>query len=246
MGVRQIRCPWAHADHSSLDHKMSRLRILHTIPSLARVHGGPTRALLMMEAVLSGIAEITILTTDDDGPGRRLAKSIQVAPGDRAKRVYVRKWFEFYKIAPGLVPWLLRHVNCFDVVHIHALFSFSSVASALIARLRGVPYVVRPLGTLANYGISQRRPLLKRLSLAFIEGPILRHAAALHFTSESERDEARALGVPIRCVVIPQVSMRVSGRSTRNKRLGASSGYCSSRGSTPRKTSRVYFRRSPC
>ena len=80
------------------------------------------------------------------------------------------------------------------MVHIHYLFSFSSFCAALVARLKGVPYIVRPLGTLARYGITQRRPLLKQLSLRFIEKPILTHAAAVHFTSLQEQDEAEALG----------------------------------------------------
>jgi glycosyltransferase involved in cell wall biosynthesis len=110
---------------------------------------------------------------------------------------------EFYKVSPGLARWINRHVLDYDLVHIHALFSFSSVAAAWAARNAGVPYVVRPLGTLNRYGVEKRRPLLKRLSLKFIEGPILRHAAAVHFTAEAERQEAEALGIPMKSVVIP-------------------------------------------
>jgi glycosyltransferase involved in cell wall biosynthesis len=66
-----------------------------------------------------------------------------------------------------------------------------------------VPYVVRPLGTLNQYGVTQRRPWLKQLSLKLVEGPILRHAAAVHFTAEAEREDAEGLGVPMRGVVIP-------------------------------------------
>jgi glycosyltransferase involved in cell wall biosynthesis len=39
--------------------------------------------------------------------------------------------------------------------------------------------------------------------MALIEGPILRHAAAVHFTSRAELEEAQAIGVPMRGVVIP-------------------------------------------
>ena len=91
----------------------------------------------------------------------------------------------------------------FDVVHIHSLFSFTCVAAALIASWRRVPYVVRPLGTLSEYGVTQRRPWLKRLSLAILEARILRHAAAVHFTSEAEREEAMKLNLPLQGVVIP-------------------------------------------
>src|SRR5262245_33296934 len=133
---------------------------------------------VMEAAVTEAGADVTTATTDDDGPGRRLAIDARRHRANGATRFYARKWLDFYNIAPGIVPWLWRNVPRFDVVHIHALFSFSSIAAAIVARTKGVPYVIRPLGTLTTYGISQRRPWLKRLSLAFIEGPILRASVA--------------------------------------------------------------------
>jgi len=151
-----------------------------------------------MEKVLRGRGvEVTTLTTDD---GERSGDSQE---GSVAGRVYLRKKTEFYKIAPGALCWLRRHLRQYDILHVHALFSFLSVASSLEARRQGIPYVVRPLGTLARYGVTERRPMLKRLSLKWIEGPILNHAAAVHFTSETERREAEQLGIPMRSVVIP-------------------------------------------
>ena len=183
---------------------LKTLKILYVIPSVSHVHGGPSHVIAVMEAAVAEAgAKVTTATTDDDGPGRRLAINARPDLVNGAKRFYARKWFDFYSIAPGIVPWLWRNVRRFDVVHIHALFSFSSVAAAIVARARGVPYIIRPLGTLTTYGVSQRRPWLKRLSLAVIEGPIIRASAAAHFTSKAEWDEAAALGIPLRGVVIP-------------------------------------------
>lgn len=152
--------------------------------------------------VAAGVA-VTTATTDDAGPGRRLTAEAQASPVNGAKRIYCRKWLEFYKVAPAIIPWLWRNMRSFDVVHIHALFSFSSTVAAFAARWRGVPYVVRPLGTLTAYGVTRRRALLKRISLAALESSILRHAAAVHFTTQAEWDEAELLGIPLRGVVIP-------------------------------------------
>ncbi len=96
-----------------------------------------------------------------------------------------------------------REVHRFDVVHVHAIFSFASVAAAWAACRAKVPYVIRPLGLLNSYGMTQRRAILKRLSMRMIEGPLLRDAAAVHFTSEAEQREAESLGWSIRSVVIP-------------------------------------------
>ena len=182
------------------------MNVLHVIPSLSLAHGGPTRALMQMERVLcaQGV-QVHTLTSDDDGPGRRdttlTGQTLRVDTG--AMRTHLRKAIDFYKVAPGMLPWLRRHVREFDVVHIHALFSFSSIAAAWAARKAGVPYIVRPLGTLDRYGVTQRRPWLKRWSLACLDGPALRHAAAVHFTSEAEQQQAQAWGWPMHGVVIP-------------------------------------------
>lgn len=181
---------------------MTRLRVLHVIPSVAACHGGPSRAIASMERALSPLVEITTLTTDDDGPGLRIAAPLPPT-GTGARRVYLRKRLDFYKVTPGAISWLWSNVHAFDVVHIHALFSFISVTAALIARARGVPYIIRSLGTLSAYGMRVRRPLAKRITFSLLESRIIRHAATMHFTSDAERVEAEQLGVPMRSVVIP-------------------------------------------
>ena len=180
------------------------MKVLHVIPSVSPVHGGPSHAIALMERVLCDLnVAVTTATTDDDGPGRRLPISRQSAREGQATRVYRRKWSEFYKVSPGLLRWFLANVRQFDVIHIHALFSFSSVAAAFVAKLSGVPYVIRPLGVLNGYGITRRRPRLKAFSLRFVEGPILSQAAAVHFTSLAEVREAAATCIPMRGVVVP-------------------------------------------
>jgi glycosyltransferase involved in cell wall biosynthesis len=165
-----------------------------------------------MEDVLPGLGiEMEVATTDDDGPGRRLHydSAYMPTPGESgaSSAGVVRRFFpkrvEFYKFSPALAIWLFRHIRDYEVIHIHALFSFSSVAAAWAARWRGVPYIVRPLGTLTRYGVTRRRPLLKRLSMSLIEAPILSSAAAVHFTAEEEQREAEQLGIRFQSVVIP-------------------------------------------
>ena len=157
----------------------------------------------MSQAMANTDIVLEIATTDDDGPGERLAPiSINECGGNTPIR-YFRKVSEFYKIAPEFVVWFWRHAREYDVVHVHALFSFLSVVAAGIALFRRVPYIVRPLGTLSAYGVAKRRPFLKRVSIALIEGPLLRRAAFVHFTSAVELKEAQGLAIPFRGVVVP-------------------------------------------
>lgn len=180
-------------------------RVLHVIPSISMHHGGPSVAMRLIERALLpvGIRSETV-TTDDDGPGPRISRPAGACVEEEgAVRRYFKRSFRFYKVSFGLGRWIFKHVRDYDLIHIHALFSFSSTVAAWAARYAGVPYVIRPLGTLASYGVAARRPWLKRISLALVEGPILRNAAAIHFTSTMERDEALQLGVRFRSAVVP-------------------------------------------
>jgi len=158
----------------------------------------------MMERALTleGV-RVTTATTDDNGASQPSDQILKVSVPKGVVRFYGRKWINFYKVSPSLFLWLMRNCRQFDVVHIHALFSFSSLAAAFAAWWHDVPYVIRPLGTLNRYGIKHRRSFLKGLSLKVVEQPILSRAAAVHFTSENEWEEARELGIALHGTVIP-------------------------------------------
>ena len=168
------------------------MRILHVIPSLSVKEGGPSLALPVMARALSqqGI-EVTVATTDDDGRDKRqTVASGQGTDDQRIHYIYFRRNTGFYKVSFQLRHWLLKHVTEFHVVHIHALFSYTSIVAAVIARREGVPYVIRPLGVLNKWGMTNRRRTLKKISLHWIEWPILRSASAVHYTSKAEQLEA--------------------------------------------------------
>jgi glycosyltransferase involved in cell wall biosynthesis len=204
------------------------MKVLHVIPSMSRVHGGPTQALAMMERALTahGVT-VETATTDDDGPGRRNGKAGgRPAFENGVPRRYFSKRVDFYKVAPGFARWIAHEARSYDLLHIHALFSFTSTVAARAARRFGVPYVVRPLGTLDAWGMAQRRPALKALSMRWIEGPMLRHAAAVHFTSDEEAAQAGALGIPLRAAVIPLGVETRATPSVTGAKLARANGHC--------------------
>src|ERR1700722_13211406 len=182
---------------------MSVRKILHVIPSVGMLRGGPSVAVRTLACSQSrtGI-ETHIATTDDNGPGR-----LPVSCGTPVMQDGVTYWYfprqtRFYTFSWPLAAWLARHVREFDLVHIHALFSFATLPAAVLARWYRVPYVVRPLGTLNEWGMKNRRPWIKWLSFRVIESRILKHAALIHYTSEQERREAGRLAVKTASEVI--------------------------------------------
>jgi glycosyltransferase involved in cell wall biosynthesis len=180
------------------------LRVLHVIPSVGPLRGGPS---VMVRTMARGLAhagvEVHVATTDDNGRGRLGVSHAIPVVEEAVTYHYFSRQTRFYGVSWPLGRWLARHVRDYDLVHVHALFSFAAVPAAYWAARAGVPYVVRPLGTLNRWGMEHRRPWLKRLSFAIIERRILRGAARIHYTSEQEQIEAAELGLNRRQAVVP-------------------------------------------
>jgi len=182
------------------------MRVLHVIPSLSPTSGGPSFALpAMARALLPHEIRLIAATTDDDGPGRHLSRVTHgvETPQDGWSALYFPKQTEFYKVSLPLRGWLRAHVTEFDVVHIHAVFSFASLVAGHAAAAQGVPYIVRPLGVLNRWGMENRRKLVKALSFRLFDLPMLKKAAAMHYTSRMEMEDAARFGLTNLQRVIP-------------------------------------------
>lgn len=186
------------------------MRVLHLIPSISPLRGGPSQAVLALAAAqrARGVAA-KVLTTNDHGPG----VLADLPPGQWCERQGVPvlafgRWsprvraLREFAIAPGLLPGLRRELADVDLLHVHALFSFPSTAGMALARLRKVPYLVRSIGQLNRWSLTQS-PRRKRLLLSLVERRNLNGAQALHFTSEAERLEASDLGLRPPAIVLP-------------------------------------------
>jgi glycosyltransferase involved in cell wall biosynthesis len=116
--------------------------------------------------------------------------------------LFPAQWGDSFKYSRPLASWLTGNVQNFDLVHIHAVFNHSCVAAARACRRHGVPYVVRPLGTLDPWSMKQKR-LKKNVFWNLAARRMLAGAAAVHYTSQSEKEESeRFLGIG-RGVVVP-------------------------------------------
>ena len=160
----------------------------------------------MLRNVVSGLAErgieTHVATTDDNGPEQRLDVPLGVPVEEQGVTFwYFRRQSRAYLWSLPMIRWLWNNVARYDLVHIHAVFTCASTVAAWSCRARGVPYIVRPLGILNQWGL-QRRRVVKKLSFWAIERAMLRHAAVVHYTSEQERIEAEIAGVRIGGAII--------------------------------------------
>ncbi|MBW4562690.1 MAG: hormogonium polysaccharide biosynthesis glycosyltransferase HpsP [Mojavia pulchra JT2-VF2] len=183
------------------------MRILHIVPSISLIYGGPSQMVLGLAPALAkeGV-EVTVITTDSNGDTGQ--KSLDVPLNEPVKQdgyeiIYFRcAPFRRYKFSLELIQWLKRHACEFDLAHIHALFSPVSSAAAIVCRQQKLPYILRPLGTLDPADLCKKKQL-KQLYVAMLERRNLAGAAAIHFTSVQEAKISNRFGVATQDLVIP-------------------------------------------
>ncbi|HJQ60553.1 MAG TPA: glycosyltransferase, partial [Vineibacter sp.] len=179
------------------------MRILHLIATLARESGGPAQACLeMARAVAARGHDVAISTTNWPG---KAAEPVPTGVPLRQDGVTVtyfpvlppRGW----KPSLAMARVLRRELASFDVVHLHSLYLFHDWLGGRLCRRFGVPYIVRPHGMLDPYIRNHHRGRKHLMELLF-QDRVLRHAAAVHYTSEVEREISRPFdhGAPARIV----------------------------------------------
>jgi glycosyltransferase involved in cell wall biosynthesis len=191
------------------------MHIVHVIGSIAPRLGGPSKAVLEMSGALAARGhDVDIVTTTLADRGSwspiRLSERVEVVETGRrlardgfcvtyCRPVWPTRWatsVEMSHVLRALIPKA-------DVVHIHSLYLFPTLVASRLARLHGVPYLLRPHGSLDPY-IRRRHRLLKVLYHAVVEDSALRGAAGIHFTTEEERQlAASALPPAVKSYVIP-------------------------------------------
>ena len=178
------------------------MRILHVVPSFlpAVRYGGTITSVHGLCRGLAGLGhDVHVFTTNVDGPADSPVPTdtpvaldgvtVRYFPSPRLRRLF---W------SPRLGLALRDAVTSFDVVHTHSIFLWPTWAASRAARRCRVPCVVSPRGMLEKELVRRRSRWVKTAWLALIERRNLEGAAAIHFTSERERREARRFGYRLR------------------------------------------------
>jgi glycosyltransferase involved in cell wall biosynthesis len=161
------------------------MRILHVLHSLDQRYGGPLRAVLDLsarsatsdfDAELLGFGDISI----PDNPLR--ADKIHALPISFPRR---------YGYSPELQKWIDSNLERFDGVILHGMWVYPNWLFSKACRRAHIPYVCFPHGMLepwAMYAQGKIKAVKKTLYWLLREREIFRHAAAVFFTTQRERE----------------------------------------------------------
>lgn len=182
------------------------MRVLHVLPSISSQSGGPVRSTLANCRALSAVGtklSVTLTATDHGLDSKWREEFISRMPAGTDLKIFPAIGRHAFTLSAPLFTWLWRHIPDYDLVVVRALLNPISSSGARISRRHGVPYLVVPHGTLSEYTFEHRRTWLKRAYFRLVEKGTLSGAAAVRFTSESERDQAPAWGHDTPTPVIP-------------------------------------------
>ena len=180
------------------------MKVLHVIPALSQYYGGPVKAVFgMCRALNQAGVQADIASTDADVQGN-LDIPLGIPFQMEGTTVYCFRCslLRKYGFSLGLTGWIRRNIREYDLVHIHAFFSYVTVPLVHYAKKHKVPYIIRPSGELNTWSLKESR-IKKGLYWSLIGRRCLNAATALHLTSEDERVAAQHLAPGTPSVVIP-------------------------------------------
>lgn len=182
------------------------MKVLHVVPSISPLRGGPSQAVLgMVKALRMEGIDGEIATTNDHGK-----ELLDVPLGQRIIYQDVPIWFlprfslpmKEFIFSAALTKWLWRNIDRYDLVHIHYLFSYASTCAGILGRVNKIPYVVRTIGQLTPWALAQSR-LKKQIYTSLIERHNLNSAAAIHCTASAEAVDVCNFGIQTPTIVLP-------------------------------------------
>lgn len=175
------------------------MKILHVVPTYfpALRYGGPIVSVHgLCKSLVARGHEVHVFTTNVDGDATLDVPTDRAVDVDGVAVRYFPSPFPRLYWSPEMRR-ALQDVGNYDVVHIHAVYLWPGVAAARAARRAGVPYVISPRGMLVPELIRRKNRAMKTLWLRLLERRGFAHAAAIHFTSQLEWDDAKGVGIPL-------------------------------------------------
>ena len=185
------------------------MKILHVIPSVGPLRGGTSTAVLgTVNALRTAGIDAEIVTTNDNS-----SELLNVPLGKKIEYEQVPVYF-FSRFSPSISPlrefcfsadltrWLWQHIQNYDLVEIHSLFSYACSCAGVISRTKKIPYIINVHGQFSPWVINQKR-LKKEIYSFLVERGNLNNATAIHCTTVAESQDVINFGIQTPTFTVP-------------------------------------------
>ena len=175
------------------------MRILHVVPTYlpATRYGGPIYAVHgLCRALAARGHDVTVFTTNVDGDSESDVPLHEPVMLDGVRVHYFASTLRRLYVSPGMRR-ALRDLGDFEIVHAHSIYLWPTFAASRAALHQRIPYVISPRGMLVPELIARKSRIVKEAWIKLVERRNFAHAAAVHFTSQREWDDARRVRVPL-------------------------------------------------
>ncbi|HEV8435272.1 MAG TPA: glycosyltransferase [Thermoanaerobaculia bacterium] len=196
------------------------MKILHVVPTYlpARRYGGPIFAVHgLARALVERGHHVDVFTTNVDGDGESDVPLRERVDLDGVGVYYfsspMRRLYWSPQLRKALNASIRGPAISYDVTHLHSVFLYPTAAAARAAEKAHVPYVISPRGMLVPELIAAKSRWTKTAWLRLIERRNFSHAAAIHFTTEREREDAKRTKMPVPASFIVPNGIVLSGAS---------------------------------
>lgn len=179
------------------------MRVLEIIASVDPRDGGAIEGLLRQAEARRALGVETDVVCLDSPGDQWVAECpvpvFAVGSGERRLPTTPLNWlWTHYGYAPEFVPWLKLHIGTYDIAIINGLWNYTAFGAQQVLPRSGVPYVVFAHGMLDPWARGSLKHAMKQAFWLFCEGPLLRQANAVLFTTEDEMIRARGTFWPYR------------------------------------------------
>jgi glycosyltransferase involved in cell wall biosynthesis len=181
------------------------MKVAHVTPSYhpAFAYGGPPESAHQLSVHLARAGcEVRVLTTDANGPRFTVdvdtAHELGLEPG-LTVRYCPRRLPD--SVAPALLRHLPAYVRWADVVHINAIYNFTTFPALIAARAAGKPVVWSARGALTRW--KNTRHAHSKDAWELICRALVPRRTVLHVTSTSEQEQAEQRMKGLRAALVP-------------------------------------------
>lgn len=199
------------------------MKILHVIPSYIPVykHGGPVKGVHdLCRMLVNKGHQVSVFTTNSDRSKKLdvLLGKTHYIDGVEVNYYPVKFWRNYY-YSSDLSKALKKHIQEFDIAHIHSVFLYPTRITSYWCKKKNIPYLINPFGALDSDMINLKSSFLKRIYIKLIETSNINNAAMIHLASEYEKKRFLCLefdvptAVVARGIFLKEYERQLAGKS---------------------------------